>query len=54
MKFFYFYFFIKVATQLSFNVTMVSVSPPPFDVMGGLGDALMAVMRETAVSFSSI
>ena len=29
---------------------MASVSPPPFDVMGGLGDALTEVMRETAVS----
>ena len=34
----------------SFSVTMASVSPPPFDVMG-LGRALTEVMRETAVSF---
>ena len=33
---------------------MVRVSPPPFDAMGGLGDALMGVMRETAVSSSTI
>ena len=38
----------------SFDVAMASVSPPPFDAMGGLGDALMAVMRGTAVSFSTI
>ena len=30
---------------------MASVSPPPFDAMGGLGGALMEVMREIAVSF---
>ena len=39
---------------LSFSVTMACVSPPPFDVMGGLGDALMEVMRGTAVSSSTI
>ena len=33
---------------------MASVSPLLFDAMGGLGDALMEVMRETAVSFQSI
>ena len=33
---------------------MASVPPPPFDAMGGLGDALMAVMKGTAVSFSTI
>ena len=33
---------------------MASVSPPPFDAMGGLGDALMEVMRGTAVSILSI
>lgn len=39
---------------LSFSVTMASVSPPPFGAMGGLGGALMVVMRETAVSSSTI
>ena len=33
---------------------MASVSPPPFDAMESLGDALMEVMRGTAVSFRSI
>ena len=33
---------------------MASVSPLPYDAMGGLGDALMEVMRGTAVSFLSI
>ena len=37
-----------------FDAAMVHVSPPPFDAMGGLGDALMEVTRETAVSFSTI
>ena len=38
---------------LSFSVTMASVSPPLFDAMES-GGALMEVMRETAVSFSTI
>ena len=33
---------------------MASVSPPPFNAMGGLGHALMEVMRGTVVSFLSI
>ena len=33
---------------------MASVPPPPFDAMGRLGDALMEVMRGTAVSSSTI
>ena len=33
---------------------MASVSPLPYDAMGELGDALMEVMRGTAVSFLSI
>ena len=33
---------------------MASVSPPLFDAMESLGDALMEVMRGTAVSFLSI
>ena len=33
---------------------MASVSPLPFDAMVGLGNALMGVMRGTAVSFLSI
>jgi len=37
-----------------FDAAMVRVSPPPFDAMGGLGDALMEVMRGTAVSLSTI
>ena len=36
------------------DVAMASVSPPPFGAMGGLGDALMEVMRETAVGSSTI
>ena len=49
-----FFFLIKVAAQLRFDVAMASVSPPPFDAMEGLEDALMEVMRGTAVSFSTI
>ena len=37
----------------SFDVVMASVSPPPYDALD-LGPALMEVMRETAVSFSTI
>ena len=37
----------------SFDVAVASVSPPPHDALE-LGLALMEVMRETAVSFSTI
>jgi len=37
-----------------FDAAVVHVSDPPIDAMGGLGHALMEVMRETAVSFSTI
>ena len=37
----------------SFDVAVASVSPPPQDALE-LGLALMEVMRETAVSFSTI
>ena len=41
------------AAPPSFDVAVASVSPPPQDALE-LGLALMEVMRETAVSFSTI
>ena len=45
------YLKVQVAAPPSFNVQMGFVSLTPYDAMG-LWDALMEVMRETAVSFS--
>ena len=41
--------YIQVVVLLSFGVPMVSVSPPPSDAMGSLGDVLMVAMKSTAV-----